>query len=128
MEAGCDTDSMDMVFVSANAANIPDLAAFCGSCQPVWLILIEGRRLLQQIFLSLVVRYFSTSTGRLVEAVRGANAIKMRSTILRLWSEVVMAGAGDTVEAITMDQAVPGEVWELDISLEILIHQFILRI
>ena len=128
MEAGCDTDSTDMVFVSANAANIPDLAAFCGSCQPVWLILIEGRRLLQQIFLSLVVRYFSTSTGRLVEAVRGANAIKMRSTILRLWSEVVMAGAGDTVEAITMDQADPGEVWELDISLEILIHQFILRI
>ena len=122
MEAGCDTDSKDMVFVSANAANIPDLAAFCGSCQPVWLILIEGRRLLQQIFLSLVVRYFPTSTGRLVEAVRGANAIKMRSTILRLWSEVVMAGAGDTVEAITMDQAVPGEVWELDISLEILIH------
>ena len=52
--------------------------------------------------------------------MRGANAIKMRSTILRLWSEVV----GDTVEAITMNQALPGEVQEL----EIFIHQFILRI
>ena len=57
-----------------------------------------------------------------MEAVRGANAVKMRSTILRLWSEVVMAG--DTVEAITMNQALPGEVQEL----EIFIHQFILRI
>ena len=58
--------------------------------------------------------------------MRGANAVKMRSTILRLWSEVVMAGAGagDTVEAITMNQALPGEVQEL----EIFIHQFILRI
>ena len=60
--------------------------------------------------------------------MRGANAVKMRSTILRLWSEVVMAGAGagagDTVEAITMNQALPGEVQEL----EIFIHQFIHRI
>ena len=65
-----------------------------------------------------------------MEAVRGANAIKMRSTILRLWSEVVMAGAGagDTVEAITIEQVVPGEVQELDIALEIFIHQFIHRI
>ena len=66
--------------------------------------------------------------------MRGANAVKMRSTILRLWSEVVMAGAGagalagDTVEAITMNQALPGEVQELDIALEIFIHQFIHRI
>ena len=56
--------------------------------------------------------------------MRGANAVKMRSTILRLWSEVVMAGAGDIGEAITMNQALPGEVQEL----EIFIHQFILRI
>ena len=56
--------------------------------------------------------------------MRGANAVKMRSTILRLWSEVV----GDTVEAITMNQALPGEVQELDIALEIFIHQFIHRI
>ena len=60
--------------------------------------------------------------------MRGANAVKMRSTILRLWSEVVMAGAGATVEAITMNQALPGEVQELDIALEIFIHQFIHRI
>ena len=60
--------------------------------------------------------------------MRGANAVKMRSTILRLWSEVMMTGTGDTVEAITMNQAVPGEVQELDIALEIFIHQFILRI
>ena len=63
-----------------------------------------------------------------MEAVRGANAVKMRSTILRLWSEVVMAGAGDIGEAITMNQALPGEVQELDIALEIFIHQFIHRI
>ena len=31
-----------MVFVSANADNIPDLAAFHGPCQPVWLFLIDG--------------------------------------------------------------------------------------
>ena len=60
--------------------------------------------------------------------MRGANAIKMRSTILRLWSEVVMAGVGDIVEAITMNQALPGEKQELDIALEIFIHQFIHRI
>ena len=42
VEAGCDTDSTDMVFVSANADNIPDLAAFHGTCQPVWLFLIHG--------------------------------------------------------------------------------------
>ena len=43
LETGCDPDSPDLVFASANASNIPDLSPFEGSCQPTWLFLIQGR-------------------------------------------------------------------------------------
>ena len=46
LEAGCEPDSPDLVFASANATNIPDLSPFHGSCQPTWLFLISGVTLL----------------------------------------------------------------------------------
>ena len=46
LEAGCEPDSPDLVFASANATNIPDLSPFQGSCQPTWLFLISGVTLL----------------------------------------------------------------------------------
>ena len=46
--------------------------------------------------------------GRLVDTVRGASAVRLRSTILRLWSESVEAGA--VLDTISMDQAAPGQM------------------
>ena len=46
--------------------------------------------------------------GRLVDTVRGASAVRLRSSILRLWAESVEAGA--VLDTISMEQAAPGDI------------------
>ena len=43
-----------------------------------------------------------------MDTVRGASAVRLRSSILRLWAESVEAGA--VLDTISMDQAAPGQI------------------